>query len=100
VLKSIFCAATPSIRSKRLPGETDGVLCIGKLKPKHSRRHDADHPLGAAGVKQQTGFTSVLWPSCLAMLAVGANGTAIMAALPTMRTELFLTPAGVQWASR
>jgi MFS family permease len=55
-------------------------------------------PSGAAGVKQQTGFTSVLWPSCLAMLAVGANGTAIMAALPTMRTELFLTPAGVQWA--
>jgi len=55
-------------------------------------------PLGAAGVKQQTRYTSVLWPSCLAMLAVGANGTAIMAALPTMRTELFLTAAGVQWA--
>ena len=32
------------------------------------------------------------------MLAVGANGTAIMAALPTMRTELFLSSAGVQWA--
>jgi MFS family permease len=32
------------------------------------------------------------------MLAVGANGTAIMAALPTMRTELFLSAAGVQWA--
>jgi len=29
---------------------------------------------------------------------VGANGTAIMAALPTMRTELFLSSAGVQWA--
>jgi MFS family permease len=28
------------------------------------------------------------------MLAVGANGTAIMAALPTMRTELFLSSAG------
>jgi MFS family permease len=49
-------------------------------------------------LKQQTGFTSVLWSSCLAMLAVGANGTAIMAALPTMRTELFLSSAGVQWA--
>jgi MFS family permease len=49
-------------------------------------------------VKQQTGFTSVLWPSCLAMLAVGANGTAIMAALPTMRAELSLSSAGVQWA--
>jgi hypothetical protein len=32
------------------------------------------------------------------MLAVGANGTAIMAALPTMQTELFLSSAGVQWA--
>ena len=32
------------------------------------------------------------------MLAVGANSTAIMAALPTMRTELFLSSAGVQWA--
>jgi MFS family permease len=32
------------------------------------------------------------------MLAVGANGTAIMAALPTMRSELSLGPAGVQWA--
>src|SRR5271166_497820 len=32
------------------------------------------------------------------MLAVGANSTAIMAALPTMRTELLLSSAGVQWA--
>ena len=32
------------------------------------------------------------------MLAVGANSTAIMAALPNMRTELFLTSAGVEWA--
>jgi MFS family permease len=32
------------------------------------------------------------------MLAVGANGTAIMAALPTMQTELSLSSAGVQWA--
>jgi MFS family permease len=32
------------------------------------------------------------------MLAVGANGTAIMAALPTMRIELSLSTAGVQWA--
>jgi hypothetical protein len=31
------------------------------------------------------------------MLAVGANGTAIMAALPTMQAELFLSSAGVQW---
>jgi hypothetical protein len=28
---------------------------------------------------------------------VGTNGTAIMAALPTMRTGLFLSSAGVQW---
>ena len=32
------------------------------------------------------------------MLAVGANSTAIMAALPKMRVELSLSPAGVQWA--
>ena len=49
-------------------------------------------------MNQRTGFTSVLWSSCLAMLAVGTNGTAIMAALPTMQAELFLSSAGVQWA--
>jgi hypothetical protein len=32
------------------------------------------------------------------MLAVGANGTVIMSALPTMQTELFRSSAGVQWA--
>jgi MFS family permease len=49
-------------------------------------------------LNQQTAFTPVLWSSCLAMLAVGANSTAIMAALPDMRTELFLSSAGVEWA--
>ncbi|HEY7297083.1 MAG TPA: MFS transporter [Xanthobacteraceae bacterium] len=49
-------------------------------------------------LKQQTGSVAVLWSSCLAMLAVGANSTAIMAALPNMRTELFLSADGVQWA--
>jgi MFS family permease len=32
------------------------------------------------------------------MFAVGANSTAIMAALPSIRTELSLSPAGVEWA--
>jgi len=32
------------------------------------------------------------------MLAVGANSTAIMAALPNMRAELSLSSAGVEWA--
>ena len=32
------------------------------------------------------------------MLAVGANSTAIMAALPNMRSELSLSSAGVEWA--
>src|SRR5262249_38064030 len=32
------------------------------------------------------------------MLAVGANSTAIMAALPSMRSELGLSSAGVEWA--
>lgn len=49
-------------------------------------------------MNQRTSVASVLWSSCLAMLAVGANGTAIMAALPTMQIELFLSSAGVQWA--
>jgi hypothetical protein len=46
-------------------------------------------------LNQRTGFATVLWSSCLAMLAVGANSTAIMAALPSMRTELGLSSAGV-----
>ena len=49
-------------------------------------------------MSQRAGFASVLWSSCLAMLAVGANSTAIMAALPSMRSELALSSAGVEWA--
>lgn len=49
-------------------------------------------------MKAQTSFALILWSSCLAMLAVGINSTAIMAALPTMRTELSLSTAGMQWA--
>jgi len=47
---------------------------------------------------QRTAFAPILWSSCLAMFAVGANSTAIMAALPSMRTELVLSSAGVEWA--
>jgi MFS family permease len=49
-------------------------------------------------LSQRTSFAAVLWSSCLAMLAVGINSTAIMAALPNMRTELGLSSAGVEWA--
>jgi MFS family permease len=49
-------------------------------------------------LNKRSGFAAVLWASCLAMLAVGANSTAIMAALPSMRTELALSSAGVEWA--
>jgi MFS family permease len=41
---------------------------------------------------------AVLWSSCVAMLTIGVNSTAIMAALPTMRTELLLSSTGPQWA--
>jgi MFS family permease len=41
---------------------------------------------------------ALLWSSCLAMLTIGVNSTAIMAALRTMRTELLLGSAGLQWA--
>jgi MFS family permease len=39
----------------------------------------------------------VLVACCLAMLAVGDNSTAIMAALPAMRGDLQLGPAEVEW---
>jgi MFS family permease len=52
----------------------------------------------AATLSQEKGFASVLWSSCLATLAVGVNSTAIMAALPSMRSELLLSSAGVEWA--
>jgi MFS family permease len=39
----------------------------------------------------------VLLASCLAMLGIGINSTAIMAALPTMRTDFALGPIGTQW---
>ncbi len=39
-----------------------------------------------------------LLASCLSMLALGVNGTAIMAALPTVRHDLGLNPAQVEWA--
>jgi MFS family permease len=49
-------------------------------------------------LSEKKGFASVLWSSCLATLAVGVNSTAIMAALPSMRSELSLSSAGVEWA--
>jgi MFS family permease len=39
----------------------------------------------------------VLLASCLAMLGIGANSTAVMAALPTMRTDFGLGEIGTQW---
>jgi len=51
-----------------------------------------------SGQDAPTGFALVLGSACLAMLAVGANSTAIMAALPSMKAELRLSPAGVEWA--
>src|SRR5262245_24487543 len=59
------------------------------------RRHGKTE---GASLDQRTGYAAVLWSSCLGMLAVGANSTAIMAALPSMRTELSLSAAGIEWA--
>ena len=36
--------------------------------------------------------------SCLGMLAVGANGTAIMAAIPTIRRDIGLDAGELEWA--
>jgi MFS family permease len=44
------------------------------------------------------GIDAILLAACLGMLAVGANGTAIMAALPTMRHDLLLNPTELEWA--
>jgi len=52
----------------------------------------------AERASQRTPLGPILWSSCLAMFAVGANSTAIMAALPSIRTALSLSPAGVEWA--
>ena len=62
-----------------------------KLSPKVS-------PKEQPATDRRTGVSAVLWSSCMATFAIGANGTAIMAALPTMRTDLALGPADVQWA--
>ncbi len=40
----------------------------------------------------------ILPATCLGMLMLGVNGTAIMAALPTMRAELGLDAAQLEWA--
>jgi MFS family permease len=40
----------------------------------------------------------IVGSSCLGMLAVGANGTAIMAAIPTIRDDLGLDAAELEWA--
>ena len=45
-----------------------------------------------AASDKKSDFTSVLVACCLAMLAVGDNSTAIMAALPAMRGDLQLAP--------
>ncbi|MFL6796835.1 MAG: MFS transporter [Xanthobacteraceae bacterium] len=49
-------------------------------------------------MQQRSRSARLVCSSCLAMLAVGANSTAIMAALPDMSAELSLSANGVQWA--
>jgi MFS family permease len=56
-----------------------------------------DKAASVPATSQQTAAAIVLLGSCLATLAIGVNSTAIMAALPTMRTELGLGVIGVQW---
>jgi MFS family permease len=67
------------------------ILWCDSTGPDISRAEDA------ATLNLRT-FAPVLWSSCLAMLAVGANSTGIMSALPNMRAELSLSAAGVEWA--
>ncbi len=51
----------------------------------------------AAPPNPKPAMSLVVAASCLAMLAIGDNSTAIMAALPAMALELGLGPAAVQW---
>ncbi len=51
----------------------------------------------AAPPNPKPAMSLVVAASCLAMLAIGDNSTAIMAALPAMARELGLGPAAVQW---
>src|SRR5262249_32126897 len=59
-------------------------------------RHDAmpPSPVRVAG----DGRRVVLAGACLAMLAIGDNSTAIMAALPALARALALDAAAVEWA--
>ncbi|ANV99593.1 MFS transporter [Bradyrhizobium icense] len=50
-----------------------------------------------AACNTKSDLRPVLMACCLAMLAVGDNSTAIMAALPEMRAGLQLGPAEVEW---
>ncbi|QHO74030.1 hypothetical protein ACH79_16720 [Bradyrhizobium sp. CCBAU 051011] len=50
-----------------------------------------------AASNTKSDLSSVLIACCLAMLAVGDNSTAIMAALPDMKASLQLGPAEVEW---
>ena len=52
----------------------------------------------AERTSERKAFEPILPSSSLAMFAVGANSTAIMAALPSVRAELSLSAAGVEWA--
>src|SRR5262245_18699836 len=45
-----------------------------------------------------TGARMTFAATCLGMLTLAANGTAIMAALPTMRDDLGLSAAQLEWA--
>src|SRR4051812_43814869 len=54
-------------------------------------------PLLALTVSMTRDVRVVLMASCLAMLAVGENSTAIMAALPVMSSSLGFVPATAEW---
>jgi MFS family permease len=62
-----------------------------------TERHVSDQAMLHAANPPAARAAMVLLASCLAMLAVGINSTAIMAALPTMRTDFGLGELGTQW---
>src|ERR1051325_4715051 len=53
-----------------------------------------------AGTAMPRDARLILLGSCVAMLGVGENSTAVMAALPAMSIDLGLSPAAVEWVVR
>jgi Major Facilitator Superfamily len=83
-----FSGAAPQLRQRRAakPGDLLPWSGAGRMRT---------IPGAAHRMTKNTGL--VLAACCLAMLSVGDNSTAVMAALPAMSGDLHLDSAAVEW---